>query len=189
MNFGKLNPTNWFSHEEKSADNLPVDRKRQGAYAPPPLETVHSEIDRVFDSFFNGMKPYFTAFEPWENNRDIARPVSGPRLLKPCLDVKAAEREYTISVELPGVEEKDISIEMENDALIISGEKRSEVTSEDEAKGYYRMERSYGSFRRILAVPDDAEVDKIAATFKDGVLNVTIPRKEVKEKKRIAINS
>ena len=68
--------------------------------------------------------------------------------------------------------------EVRDNMLIVEGEKKNETEDKDEKKGYYRMERSYGSFRRVLSLPEDVETDKITATHKDGVLSIEIPRKE-----------
>lgn len=82
------------------------------------------------------------------------------------------------TVELPGVAQDQVNIEVRDNMLIVEGEKKNETEDKDEKKGYYRMERSYGSFRRVLSLPEDVETDKITATHKDGVLSIEIPRKE-----------
>jgi HSP20 family protein len=100
----------------------------------------------------------------------------GSRWLKPNLDILASDKEYTLQVELPGVSDKDVRIEVSGDSLRIWGEKKQE--KEDKGRDYYAVERSYGSFQRVLAFPQDAKVDGIDAKFKDGVLTITIPRDE-----------
>lgn len=80
---------------------------------------------------------------------------------EPMLDVAANDREYTISVELPGVCEKDAQLEFSHDTLVIKGEKKQEKEEKD--KNFYRMERSYGSLQRVLSMPEDAEQEGIAA--------------------------
>jgi HSP20 family protein len=96
-------------------------------------------------------------------------------VLKPTLDLSASENEYTVTVEVPGVDEKDLKIEVDKNTMIIRGEKKQE--KEEKQKSYYRQERFYGSFRRILSLPEDADQDGIKAVFKQGVLNITLPRK------------
>jgi HSP20 family protein len=81
-------------------------------------------------------------------------------------------------VELPGVNPGDISIEVRDNTLIIQGEKKSEHTEENKKNGYYQTERTYGSFRRVIELPDDAAEEAISASNKDGVLKIAIPRKE-----------
>jgi HSP20 family protein len=95
-------------------------------------------------------------------------------LLRPTLDLGATDNAYTVSVEVPGVDEKDVKVEIANDALTIRGEKKQAIEEKD--KNYYHMERSYGSFERVLSLPEDADQEGIAATFKNGVLKVTMPR-------------
>lgn len=85
------------------------------------------------------------------------------------------EEAYTIAVEVPGVDENDFQVEIANDTLIIRGEKKQEKEEKD--KNYYRMERSYGSFQRVLSLPEDADQEGVSANFKNGVLKVSMPRK------------
>ncbi len=107
---------------------------------------------------------------------------------KPTLDIAASDEEYTISVELPGVDEKDVHLELLDETLVIKGEKKHE--KEEKEKNYYQMERSYGSFQRVLSLPEDAEQDGIGAAYKRGILTITIPRKAkaATKSKQIAIN-
>jgi HSP20 family protein len=90
---------------------------------------------------------------------------------------------------IPSVDEKDIKLELADDILTIYGEKKQ--TSEEKGNNYYRMERSYGSFRRTLALPEDADQDDVSATFKKGVLTVTMPRRTLPQTnvRRIEVQS
>jgi HSP20 family protein len=119
--------------------------------------------------------------------RELA-PLAQSDCLKPTLDVSAGDKECTISVELPGGDEKDIKLELSDDTLMIKGEKKHE--KEEKEKNYYRMERSYGSFQRVLSLPEDAEQDGIAAAYKHVILTITIPRKAkaATKSKQISIN-
>lgn len=170
MNLTKYYPSHWFNHED-SGRNLAARRDAN------PRETFHSEVDRMFDDFF-------TSFG-FSNAPSIFG--QGGTMLKPSLDLSASEKEYTVAVELPGVDEKDIAIEVNRDTLIISGEKNRETEDKDEKKGVYRMERSYGSFRRTLALPGDIAIDGIKAGFDKGVLTITIPRAPSADTKKIEI--
>ena len=96
-------------------------------------------------------------------------------MLKPTLDLSATDKEYTIAVEIPGVDEKDVKLEIANDILTIRGEKKHEKEEKD--KNFYRVERSYGSFQRVLSLPEDADQEAVKATFKRGVLTISMPRK------------
>lgn len=95
--------------------------------------------------------------------------------LKPSIDIAASDAEYTITAKLPGVEENQVSVEVSNDMLTISG--RKENVKEERNAQYYCMERSYGSFQRALSLADDVDADAIAASFEKGVLKIKVPRK------------
>nr|WP_136360776.1 Hsp20/alpha crystallin family protein [Desulfatibacillum aliphaticivorans] len=171
MDAKKLAPWNWFK-KELEEKNLPIVNKNaeQAVQPQAPLAQLHSEIDRMFDDVFRsfGMPGLGTGWslpalarDPW---------------IKPTLDISAADKEYQVSVELPGMEEKDIHLELDKDVLRISGEKKQEI--EEKGKNHYRMERSYGSFQRVLSLPNDADQDGIKASYKNGVMKISIPRKE-----------
>jgi HSP20 family protein len=98
-------------------------------------------------------------------------------LLKPNVDIKESKKTYTITVEVPGVEENDITLELTNGALTISGDKKHEKEEKDEH--YHSVQRSYGFFKRVLSLPEDVNEDGIEAKFKNGVLTITLPRKEI----------
>ncbi|WP_222937654.1 Hsp20/alpha crystallin family protein [Spartinivicinus ruber] len=102
-------------------------------------------------------------------------------MFKPSVDISAKDIEYLISVEVPGVEEKDIKLEIKDHTLVISGEKKQE--KEDKEEHHYRVERSYGCFQRVLAIPEDASTEEINASFKNGVLSITLPRRELPNRK------
>ncbi len=169
MDVKKLVPWNWFKKEEEQ-ETKPVAIHHtypQGSFYGP-LAQLHQEIDRLFDTVFRG----FAAW-PFGNEGPVAR--LGEGILKPTLDIGATEKEYTITVEVPGVDEKDIQIELAGNTLTIRGEKRQEKEEKD--KNFYRMERAYGTFQRVLSLPDDADQEHIEASFSKGVLTITIPRR------------
>lgn len=182
MDTTKLNPWNWLKKEDEEEKILPVkqhDLCRWHRRDRSPLLNLHDEIDRLFDKTFQGIDfktPFF---------HKHAFPQLG--LLKPDVDISGTEKEYTITAELPGMTEEDISIELKGDSLILKGEKRQEKKSEDE--GYYRVERNYGSFQRVLTVPKDADAENIKAQYSNGVITITLPRKAeaITESKKISI--
>jgi HSP20 family protein len=185
MDIKKLNPWNWFKHEEDGERrNVPVRRqsdRQLSAYTP--LLSLHQEIDRVFDHVFRHFGwPSFgagAARSPLESN-----------LFRPSVDIDATDKEYRITVEVPGVDEKDLSLELGRDGtLTVKGEKKQE--REENGRDFYRVERSYGSFQRVLALPEDANQAGISAHFKNGVLTVSIPRRAIAlpEVRRISINT
>jgi HSP20 family protein len=162
MDIKKWVPWNWFKKEEEEAGRtLPV--KHETA------QQFHQEIGRLFDQAFRGF-----GLTPFRYDRSLL-PHLAEGMLKPSLDLGASDKEYTITVEIPGVDEKDVNLEIVNDNLIIRGEKKQE--KEEKEKNYYRIERSYGSFERVLSMPKDADQEGVKATFKKGVLTVTLPRK------------
>lgn len=175
MDIKKLAPWNWFKKENgDSGHTIPVkqDKNNVGrSYSPLSLNTLHDEVDRMFDQFFNGF-----GLSPFGSRSQMLEGITGS-MLKPSLDLGATEKEYTVSVEIPGVSEKDVNLELVHDTLIIRGEKKQE--KKEKKKNFYRLERSYGSFQRTLSLPEDADKERITADFKKGVLNITIPRMEV----------
>lgn len=126
-----------------------------------PLTLFEQDMNRMFDEFFGG----FGLAPAWE---------TGWSAFSPQVDIVDNEKEIKISVELPGLDEKDIEVTLSHDMLTISGEKQQE--KEDKGKNYYRMERSYGSFKRSIPIPCEVETEAIDATFKNGVLSVVLPK-------------
>jgi HSP20 family protein len=144
------------------------------AQAWQPIESLKREVDRLFDSF--GQDFWRTPFrsldlEPfWSNKLTAAFAV----------DVTEGDKAYEITAELPGMDEKNIDVKVVNGGLTIKGEKKDE--KEEKKKDYYVSERRYGSFERYFRLPDGVEADKIEASFKKGVLTVTLPKKAEAQK-------
>jgi len=131
---------------------------------------LQSDINRLFDAFM-------TPFEGTEIRRTLS----------PKLDVAETKDKYEIKAEMPGIDEKDIDVSMDDGVLTISGEKKTEAESDD--KGYWLKECSYGSFSRSVRLPENIADDKIVAKFDKGVLMIDVPKKEptVAKTKKIAI--
>lgn len=186
LDIQKWNPWNWFKHEEKEgAQSVSVQRKTSAQsstlptlFRDDPVWNIHREIDRMFEGMFSdfglGRVPRLMSNEP------SFGALQGT-LLKPNVDIKENKKNYEITVEVPGVEERDVKLELANGALTISGEKKHEKEEKDEH--YHSVERSYGSFKRVLSLPEDVDEDDIEAKFKNGVLSVTLPRKEIAKTK------
>jgi HSP20 family protein len=169
IDFKKLAPWNWFKkeqEEQQSTASLPVQRNDLPVAGGPvsPILQLHREIDRLFDDAFRGFGFPTLAMPRW--------PSDWPGMLKPALDIQETDKQYKIALEVPGVEEKDIQITLDNDVLLVRGEKRQEQETKD--GGFHRVERSYGSFQRALNLPADANQDTIKAAFKNGVLTITM---------------
>lgn len=104
------------------------------------------------------------------------------------MDMHETDKDYQLSVDIPGMDRKDIKVTAENNALVIEGERKEE--KEDKKNGkYHFMERHFGSFRREMSIPSNADAEKIDAVYENGVLKVVIPKKEKEvEKKMITVN-
>jgi HSP20 family protein len=132
-----------------------------------PVMKLHHEINRLFEEVLPGHDL---------NMRDLFgdEPTALKGMLRPVIDIAEKERSYEITAEIPGVEEKDIHLDLEGDTLIIRGDKQQ--SDEQKSENYHRIERSYGSFQRVLTLPEDADPESIKARFKNGVLTVEINR-------------
>lgn len=106
--------------------------------------------------------------------RDIITPFSGFGRM----DMQEKEKEYELSVDIPGMNKNEIKITTENNMLVIEGERKQECCKDDKEKKYHFMERHYGSFRRELSVPANAKADAMSATYENGVLKISIPKVE-----------
>jgi HSP20 family protein len=136
------------------------------------LGTIQSEMNRLFNSFFD--TPTSAA-----GNGALRRWV-------PATDLVETEGEFVLRADLPGLSESDVNIELEDSVLTISGERKAE--HEENGEGYYRVERSYGSFRRSLTLPDGVDPEAVKATFERGVLEVHVPKPEQRKPRKVAIS-
>lgn len=152
--------------------NAPVPSRMRDEPASPFL-TLHREMNRLFDEVFSGF-----------GTGALAPAMRG--LGWPSVEVVETEQGLRVSAELPGLDEKDVELFIEDGILTLRGEKRSETS--DKERGY--TERSYGRFERSIALPLAVEEDKAEASFKNGVLSVVLPRsaKSPERGRRIAIN-
>jgi HSP20 family protein len=130
-------------------------------------EPFSREVDRLFDAFFG-------------QERDGRRWV-------PPMDLVEAEDHFELKADLPGLAEEDVKIEVADGTLTISGERKAE--HEKTERGWYRIERAFGSFSRSLTLPDGVNADAITAEFRDGVLHVSIPKPEERKPRRVEISA
>jgi HSP20 family protein len=138
-----------------------------------PVYALQRDMDRWFGDFFSGF--------------DLA-PFRGPwPEFNPKLDVVENDQEFKVLAELPGLDQNDIQVSLDHNELTISGEKKEE--KEDKQQNYYHLERAYGSFRRSIQLPVEVDADKIDATFKNGVLNIVLPKTAESRRKRITIKA
>jgi HSP20 family protein len=103
----------------------------------------------------------------------------------PPVDIVETENELIMRMDVPGVELKDIDIQLEHDTLTIKGERKYE--REDNQKGQHRIERSYGVFARSFTLPNTLDTEKVRADYKNGVLNVTLPKKEIAKPRSVKV--
>ena len=166
----------------EAATKLPVKTERTAAtpalQAWRPFESLRREMDRLFDEVEGGFwsypfrRPIFGLEPVWR--RELAWPTA------PAVDIAESDKAYEITAELPGMDERNIEVKLVNGGLTIKGEKQGE--KEEKKKDYYLHERRFGSFERCFAVPEGVETDKIEASFKKGVLTVTLPKKPEAQK-------
>ncbi len=169
MDWNKLKPWNWFKKEQSNeSSNLPV---RRADHAHHPLARLHEDVDRIFDSFLEDWRMPSLA----RIGRLGERGVLSSGFLRPSVDISENQKSYTIRAEIPGVEREDVKLTIEDDTLLINGEKRQEKEGHD--GGYHCVERSYGAFQRVISLPADADQEKLEAKFRNGILTITLPRK------------
>jgi HSP20 family protein len=134
-----------------------------------------------------------THFDPLANLRAFedafTRILSEPnnnRPWAPAVDIFETENELVFKADVPEVDLKDIDVRVENQTLTIAGERKFQATN-SENKGYHRIERNYGKFVRSFAVPNTFDTEKIAAAYKNGVLSVTLPKREAAKPRQVKI--
>lgn len=152
----------------------------------------------AFPSIFRG-HPASAPLEPGDPFGSLERVVEGlwrglggpvaaaPGSFAPRIDIVEREAEYLVTAELPGLEEKDFQLEVHGNVLTLSGEKRLEHA--EERQGWRWSERAYGSFRRAIQLPAEVESDKASASFRNGVLTVTLPKAEHARVRQIPVTS
>jgi HSP20 family protein len=143
---------------KRRGDKMAVRRENDS-----PVMAIQNEMNRLFDQFFADP---FTML-----------PIASSRFgadFTPRVDVSESDTATVVTAELPGMDEKDIQIEIDRDALVISGEKKNET--EEKSKNYHRIERSFGSFQRVIPLMNEVDDEKVEAIFKNGILTVTIPK-------------
>ena len=133
------------------------------------VDSLQSEVNRVFDAFFGG-----------------SGSASRARRWVPPMDLVETDDHLVLRADLPGMKREDVEIEIKDGALTVSGERKAE--HEENAEGYYRVERAYGRFSRSLTLLDGISPDAVAASFADGVLEVRIPKPAERKPHRVEIN-
>ena len=135
------------------------------------LTSLQGEMNRLFNTFFD---------TPTAGNG------GSYRRWVPAMDLVETEDNYVLRADLPGMGEEDVKIEVENNVLTVSGERKAE--HEAKGEGYYRVERAFGGFSRALTLPEGVDPEAVAASFDKGVLEVRIPKPEQTKPKRVSIS-
>lgn len=138
------------------------------------VDSLQSEVNRIFDSFFG-------------NDRRANASGTAARRWIPAMDLAETEGELILTADLPGMSEEDVEIEIKDNVLTISGERTA--STEQQERGYHRVERSVGRFSRSLTLPEGVDADQIVAAFDRGVLEVTIPKPEERKPHRVTISA
>ncbi len=133
-----------------------------------PFGALACNIDRWFDDMFSG-RPMVESEMGWV----------------PRADVHENDNAFVVQLDLPGVEKDNVKVKFEDNTLVVSGERKYESNTDE--KNFHRVERIYGTFTRSIAVPKDVDADKISANFKNGVLEITLPKAEEVKPKEIEI--
>ncbi len=168
MDIEKFNPRNWFADDDDK--NELWDKSKKNYHQS--VEYMQKELDKLKDSMAS-------AGESLPSFPSVAG--KSATLLRPKVDIAENDDYYTVALEVPGVKEKDITLKVSDRTLKITGEKKQALEEEDE--DFHRIERAYGKFQRVLTLPDDVDADKAEAVFEDGVVKITLPRKESAKKK------
>ncbi len=137
------------------------------------LNSLQTEMNRLFTTFFDAPAP--------------GGPGNGGQARRwvPAMDLVETDDHFVLRADLPGLDEDDVHIEVEDDVLTVSGERKAE--HEEQREGFYRVERAFGAFRRSLTLPEGVDAEAVEAAFHNGVLEVRIPKPEARKPRRVAI--
>jgi len=132
------------------------------------ISTLQEQVNRLFENSFNGRSD--SSLASWA----------------PAVDVHETENELVVTADIPGMNEKDIDVRVENNMLTISGERKTESNVKDD--NYLRVERTYGSFSRSFSLPNTVNTEGIAAEYNNGVLSVRLPKREETKPRQVKVN-
>jgi len=131
------------------------------------LVSLRDDMDRLFSTFFGGFPEEVEGF--WS----------------PVIDIEEDDDNYFVKAEIPGMKKEDVKISVRGNALSVSGERKQE--SETKNKTFHRIEQSYGKFMRTITLPSEIDTERVKATYKDGILTVTLPKPEATRPKEIEV--
>lgn len=175
---------------EKGKKHVPAETTTERIVSP--LVELRHRMDDLFDDVMQGWRNPIFCHDFWHPHHS-AEPLLSPKMTGDLVDAKfdisEDDKAFEISAELPGMDESDVEVSIENGAIMIKGEKKSET--EEKKKDYYRSERRFGSVMRCFQLPDTVDESAIKATFDKGILDISLPKNpEAKSKaKKIEISS
>jgi len=144
---------------------------QSGAASGTELNRLRQEIDRLFEDPFSLLSPNASFFQDWS----------------PSVDIHEDKDKYVVKAELPGMKREDIEVSMDGNTLTVSGERKQE--EEKKERENYRSERYFGRFQRSITLPAEVQANKIEASYKDGILTITLPKSEAAKPKQIPVKT
>ncbi len=138
-----------------------------------PVSSFRNEMDRLFESFF---REPLGRMEPWWGDK-----------WSPAVDVAESAQELTVRAELPGIDPKDLDVSVTGNQLVLSGEKKE--SSEHNDKNFHQSETRYGSFRRMITLPEDVDTENVDAQYSNGVLTLRLKKTSPTPHKRIEVKT
>jgi HSP20 family protein len=145
------------------------------------MRRMQRDMDSLFSDFFYTENPHLL-----QGNKDSKNEIASlENYREPVCDIKEDKDNYSLSLEIPGSKKEDIKINITDNNLEIKAEHKKEDKQEDKTKGYYSYSRSYSGFYRVFTLPKNIDQDKIDAEYKDGVLNLKIPKKEIASSQKL----
>lgn len=169
------------------AEKIPVKTESKAVVPGSTFDSLRREVDQLFDRFvgsgwpFSFNRPSFGIDMPWLSQTNV--------FVAPAVDIVERDKEYEVSAELPGLDEKNIEVKVSDSMLTIRGQKKEE--KEEKEKDYYLSERRFGSFVRSFPLPAGVDANKIEANFSKGVLTVKLPKtsEAMKKEKTIEVKA
>ena len=140
------------------------------------LSTIRQQMDRLFEDMLSA------GDRNWMGLHNMGG------LWTPAVELQETDKELVLKAQIPGIDSKDLDVEVGEDRVTISGEHKEEIKDEDKEKNYYRSEFHYGKFQRDIPLPMSIKTDQIESNFKDGVLTLTMPKLETEPKKVVKVN-
>ena len=178
MALTEMIPSQWLRRGNNPGVTGLTTRSNPMLRSDDPFIRMHETMDQLFDDFFNNSVG-------WSAGRQPGAQTGALSLLTPQVDISETDEAYKLSVDLPGVDSKDIELSADEESLTVRAEKQREAKdSDDDGTRFHRVERSFGRFERMLTLPVDADTENISAKYTNGVLEISVPRRKDIEQTR-----